>query len=159
VNARKISRGKALDDTLAAFPKIYNENYEIDPADDDTFISIMELCVLPWLHDHLPGMLGDAIVINHSQGPNLDERLLYISTPEDVDPKIQEELLRDLSRLLPKSNPEVLIYFRKGDIERCGGAKNGKYWPIPTMGDSIGVKGGLSVGTLGPCMKFGDQFR
>jgi len=27
------------------------------------------------------------------------------------------------------------------------------------MGDSIGAKGGLSVGTLGPCMKFGDQFR
>jgi hypothetical protein len=158
---QKAQRANGVEEVRAENPEVYADSFVIDEEDHDTYVCVLELCILPWLHQYLPEMLGDQIVINYSQGPNDDQRLLYISTPEDreVDQEMKEEVLQCLGRLLPKSKPEISVQFCKGGIHRCSGGKNDRYWALPTMGDSIGAQGSDIVGTLGPCLKFGDESR
>ncbi|CAG8949592.1 hypothetical protein HYFRA_00007825 [Hymenoscyphus fraxineus] len=159
ISVSQSRRTKAADDIITRFPGIYNDpKFEIEATDTDTYVLVLELCVLPWLHDHLPELLGNQIVINHSQGPNGVQRLLYISTPNLLPPdsEARAEILGTLHRLLPKSAIEISVEFCEGGIQSSSGGRNDRYWEVPTMGDSIGARGSQFVGTLGPCLTFGD---
>jgi hypothetical protein len=135
------------------------------------FVFAWEWCILPFLVEIVPKFLGRGYAINVTRDPTKHSAQTICLMTQVKSTRIQRILIaRHVLDVIPdRFYKNTSFRFCHGTVELAQrgsdkkhpddvcNAKNPYFYTLPMMGDSIGPSTEECAGTLGPCVKFGDQ--
>jgi hypothetical protein len=135
------------------------------------FVFAWEWSILPFLVEIVPKFLGRGYAINVTRDPTKHSAQTICLMTQVKSTRIQRILIaRHVLDVIPdRFYKNTSFRFCHGTVELAQrgsdkkhpddvcNAKNPYFYTLPMMGDSIGPSTEECAGTLGPCVKFGDQ--
>lgn len=135
------------------------------------FVFAWEWSILPFLVEIIPKFLGRGYAINVTRDPTKNSAQTICLMTQVKSTRTQRILIaRHVLDMIPdRFYKNTSFQFCHGTVEFAQrgsdkkhpddvcDAKNPHFYMLPMMGDSIGPSTEECAGTLGPCVKFGDQ--